>query len=188
MHFSTFWTFILLISVHSVRSCSPQEIAWVNHTAKLVNVESANVDVKHSVAGSVTITSGCSFSVRNLTIIPTGNGAYWWGIPIDNNTDPYPRVVTAALGSFNGQEVTFFLDSKYSFAQISIMEIYSEGDNRPYGAWAISGNVSSHYGVGNAGTTPLDFDNDATANAVDRWLYLIVAMATTMTMVSKVVV
>jgi len=60
--------------------------------------------------------------------------AYWWGIPVANNTDPYPRVVSAVLGSYNWQPVSFHLDPSTLFQDISIIEIISEGDNLPYGA------------------------------------------------------
>ena len=142
--------------IHLAYACSPSETKWVNHTARIVNVEPDTATVKHSIGGSVKITSGCTFAVRNMTIIPSGNGVYWWGIPTANNTDPYPRVVMQALGSYNGQSIVFTLDSQYSFDDIAIMEIYSEGDIRPYGAWSISGNISAYYGIGNDATLGFD--------------------------------
>jgi len=138
-------------------ACSISDTKWTNFTSKIINVEPNNAAIKHQVGGSIKIINGCSFSVRNMTIIPTGNGVYWWGIPVNNNTDPYPRVVAAAMGSYNGQSAIFNLDPQYSFDDISIMEIYSEGDNRAYGAFSLSGNVSEHFNLAgnNAG-----LDND----------------------------
>jgi|SRR6478609_258835 len=150
-----------ILGISSVWSCSNFETQLVNHTARIINVEPTNAAVKHSVGGSVKIISGCVFYVRNMTVMPSGNGLYWWGIPRDNNTEPYPRVVTAALGGFNGQGIYFTLDQQYSFNDIAIMEMRSEGDNRAYGAWAITGDVKQYYGV-DADTSPvLDFESKA---------------------------
>ena len=139
--------------------CVTTDLKYVNTTSKIIGVEPTSTAIKHMVAGAVKFTTGCSFFVRNMTIIPTGNSAYWYGIPVKNNTDPYPRVVTAALGSYNGQSVTFTLDPQYSFDEISIMEIRSEGDGRAYGAFAVSGKmeeVEAYYKVQKGAN--VDFD------------------------------
>jgi len=152
---------LFFICISIVQACLQTDTTLVNHTALIINVEANNVEVKHSVGGSVKITDGCRFSVRNLTIIPSGNGVYWWGVPVDNNTQPFPRVVLAALGSYNGQSAIFQLDPQYSFKDISIMEMRSEGDNRVYGAWSVTGNVDAYYGVGANSAAPLDFESSA---------------------------
>jgi hypothetical protein len=142
-----------------VAACTT-ESKWINHTARIINVGPTDATVKRIIGGSVTITSDCSFAVRNMTLIPSGNAAYWWGIPVDNNTEPFPRVVTAALGSYNGQNVIFNLDSQYSFGDIAIMEIRSEGDNQAYGAWSLSGDVENYYDIhGNVDLGLDDWEN-----------------------------
>ena len=146
----TFVLMIFLALASFVLPCAvtePKDMKWVNFTSRIMSVEPKNAAVSHRVAGSVKIITGCSFSIRNMTIIPPGGGVYWWGIPVNNNTEPYPRVVMMGLGSYNGQTVTFTLDPQYSFDDIAIMEIYSEYDNRPYGAWALTGNISQYYGI-----------------------------------------
>lgn len=145
--------------ISAVLSCSNLETEFVNHTAKIINVEPANAAVKHQTGGSVKIISGCVFFVRNMTLIPSGHGVYWWGIPVANNTDPYPRVVMAPLGSYNGQGIYFTLDPQYAFHDISIMEMRSEGDNRAYGAWSISGDVATHYSINTNDENVLDFES-----------------------------
>lgn len=161
--------FILCVLVSSVLACTPQETKFVNLTAKLYNVEpTSSSAVKHTIGGTIKITSGCSFQVRNLTIIPSVN-AYWWGIPVPptNSTtnvtkngisplDPVPRIVDAALGSYNGQTVTFFLNSQWSFADFQIIELHSElGDYQgPLGAWSITGDVPSYYKLSSGATLP----------------------------------
>ena len=151
--------FPLLFSlIQAIHCCNVLESKWNNFTSKIVNVEPVATSIKHAVAGSVKIVSDCTFTVRNMTIIPTGNGVYWYGIPVKNDTDPYPRVVLAALGSFNGQTITFSLDPQYSFDDISIMEIRSEGDNRAYGAFAVQKDVLVYYGINKQAT--LDENKD----------------------------
>jgi hypothetical protein len=141
-------TVVLLLALLSRASaCVKTETKWVDFTSKIVNVEPVNVPIKRQIGGSVKILDGCTFYVRNMSIIPSGNGAYWWGVPVKNNTDPYPRVVAAALGSYDGQGIAFSLDPQYSFDDISIMEIFSEGDRRAYGAFGLSGNVSAYFGL-----------------------------------------
>jgi hypothetical protein len=153
--------FVIVLNIIAVaQACLQTDTTLVNHTALIINVEASNVDIKHSVGGSVKITDGCRFTIRNLTIIPSGNGVYWWGVPVDNNTQPFPRVVVAAMGSYNGQTAIFQLDPQYSFDQISIMEMRSEGDNRVYGAWSVNGNVNAYYGVSNS-APPLDFESSS---------------------------
>lgn len=152
---------VAALCLHAVEACSVTDMKHVNTTAKIISVESASAPIKHSVAGAVKITTGCAFFVRNMTIIPSGNAVYWYGIPLSNTTDPYPRVVAAALGSYNGQSVTFTLDPQFSFSDFIIMEIRSEGDNRAYGAFALDGNVKTveeYYKTQKGGE--LDFDSE----------------------------
>jgi hypothetical protein len=159
---------ILFFLFHHALACMPTDVQYVNFTSKVVNVEPANAVIKHQVGGSVKIISGCSFFIRNLTIIPTGNGAYWWAQPKNKSTEPYPRVVAAALGSYNGQSATFQLDPQYSFSDFSILEIRSEGDNRAYGAFALNGKVEDFYDV-NKGRT-MDFDPTKPFNSCHKVL------------------
>jgi hypothetical protein len=171
--------FFFLIS--GLNACSISDQTYVNHTAKIINVEPTNVDLKHFVGGSVKIINGCSFTVRNMTIIPPGNGVYWWGIPSSNDTDVLPRVVGTALGSYNGQIITFNLDPQYSFSQISIMEIRSEGDNRAYGAWSITGNVRDYYNVGRIPELDSDPENWSSSSMTTAqrslFFYIVLALA-----------
>ena len=139
-----------------VYACDPLDVSLTNVSTKIINVEPSNTAIRHLVGGSVKIVDGCTFTVRNMTIIPTGNSAYWYGVPKKNNTDLYPRVVPAALGSYNGQFITFKLDPQYSFTDMSIMEIRSEGDFRAYGAFAITGNVDEYYGLRKGNTLDID--------------------------------
>lgn len=149
----------------AVSACVPTDTKYVNHTARIINVEPRTTILKHSLGGSVKIIDGCSFSVRNMTLIPTGDATYWWGIPVSNETEEsYPRVVAAALGSYNGQNVVFHLDPQYSFDKMAILEIRSEGDNRPYGAWSISKDVVQYYGVDDSTVEPLDFYNSSSSH------------------------
>lgn len=160
-----FFTYIsLLISLAS--ACVQSDTKYVNFTSKVLNVEPNTAEIKHTVGGSVKILSGCSFFIRNLTIIPTGNGVYFWGVPVKNGSEPLPRVVAAALGSYNGQSATFNLDPQYSFDDFKVLEIRSEGDNRAYGAFAVNGKVEDIYSV-NGGAT-LDFDPTKPFNAAVR--------------------
>lgn len=139
---------LIIVVCEYVYACVITDMSLTNITsAKILNVESNTVQINHSVGGSVKIIDGCTFSVRNMTIIPTGNAAYWYGVPKTNNTDLYPRVVAAALGSYNGQFITFHLDPQYSFTDMDFMEIRSEGDNRAYGAFAITGNFDRYYNL-----------------------------------------
>ena len=147
MNFLIFFIYVLLLTCYKldcVRACNVADQKYVNHTAKIVNVESSTTKIKHSVGGSVKILSGCTFSVRNMTIIPTGNGVYWYGTT-GNNTDGYPRIVASALGSYNGQSIIFSLDPQYSFDDVEIMEIRSEGDGVSYGAFPVNGRVDDFY-------------------------------------------
>jgi hypothetical protein len=180
LKFSIFYLFFYLTVI--IDACSVTDTKWTNFTSKLVNVEPDNTKIKHQIGGSVKILDGCTFFVRNITVIPTGNSAYWWGIPVRNNTDPYPRVVTAALGSYNGQGITFNLDPQYSFDEISIMEIYGEGDNRAYGAFALSGNISQNYGLTNDPTLNTDPENPWTNSSNTLtcnmfWIFTIITVS-----------
>jgi hypothetical protein len=151
---------LLCIILTVVNSCSLSETTYVNHTADIINVESTTVTIHHQVGGSVKIVTGCTFFIRNLTIIPSGSGVYWWGIPDQNNTDLYARVVPYPLGSYDGQDIYFSIDPQYSFDNISIMELRSEGDDRAYAAWSITGDVNSYYGVDSNSSPPLDFNTN----------------------------
>lgn len=152
------FTLLLLINyIYNVQSLCSVIPNLQGETFKIFNVERNDVEVKHSTGGSVKIINECSFSVRNMTIIPSGNGVYWYGY-YSANTESYPRVVAAALGSFNGQMITFTLDSDYSFKNISAMEIRSEGDSRAYGAFVIRGNITNYYK--DTSHITLDFDPD----------------------------
>lgn len=145
-----------------VLACLQTDTKFVGHTARIINVEPSTVAIKHKIGGTVTITDGCRFSIRNMTIVPSGNGLYFWGIPSTNNTEDYPRIVTAGLGAFNGQTQVWQLDPQYSFDNFSIIAIYSEGDSRAYGAFSITGNVSAYYGLnGNSADASFDFDSMA---------------------------
>lgn len=178
---------LVAVFVSSTSACSSQDTKWVNHTARILNVESSDTSLKHAVGGTVQITSGCTFSVRNMTLIPSGNAVYWWGIPVSNNTEPYPRVVTSALGSFNGQPITFTLDSQYSFDDIAIMEMRSEADNRAYGAWAISGNVTAYYGINNKpnlGVNPEDIASSASPLVPVFWMHGLIMLITLIIFIS----
>lgn len=147
----------LLFSVVAARACDPKDLTFVNQTAKIVNVEPETTLVKHKIGGTVKFLTGCSFQIRNFTVIPTGNGVYWYGLPVDNNSDPYPRVVTAAIGSYNGQTVTYNLDPGYDLKDISVMQLWSEGDNRAYGAFGVMGNVSTYFSTRPG--SDIDFDD-----------------------------
>lgn len=141
-------------------ACTITDPYLVNTTAKIVNVEAPNVQISHDISGTVKIISGCSFFVKNMTIVPSGNSVYWYGVPKDNTTkdnDVVSRVVLAALGSYNGQSITFNLDPQYSFSDFKILEIRSEGDGRAYGALSLGGNVDEHYKAGK--NNGLDFEN-----------------------------
>ena len=143
----TMWQLLSILAFISfVRSCSPDDATWIGHTAKIIPVQQTQGDsssVPRIIGGSVNITSGCTFSVRNMTLIPTGDATYWWAVPNDPNQESYPRVVSAALGSYDGQSVTFNLDQRYSFKDISVMQVYSERENVIYAEWGVSGNVSA---------------------------------------------
>lgn len=139
---------IIVAFASIVTACSPGDnVPIIGKVAKLINVEPSTTSIKHDVYGSVTFTTPCNFSIRNLTIIPTGNAVYWYGIPVDNKTyaDPFPRVVEAALGSYNGQTQSFTIDPHYNLTAIAVMMMYSEGDNRAYGAFPVMGNVSNYF-------------------------------------------
>ncbi len=162
-----------------ILACSPTETTFVNTTSKILNVEPTNAQIKHMVAGSVKIMTGCTFFVRNMTIIPSGNAVYWYGIPKSGTEDPYPRTVAMALGSYNGQSVTFTLDSQYSFNDISIMEMRSEGDNRAYGAFAVNGSielVEDYYKVKRGAGLDMDPTKPFTSSAVENFIVAGVSM------------
>ena len=128
-----------------VRGCDPYNTNYVNHTAKVVSVEKATETVKRQIGGTVKIISGCIFQIRNATLIPTGNSAYWYAIPTTNNSDLLPRVVVAALSSYNGQTITFHLDTMYEWSDIAVMIMWGENDNRAYGAFAVNSPVEAYF-------------------------------------------
>ena len=140
------YTFLAL-SICVVRSCRIDDNTLTGKRNKLVNVEPVTTSIKHTIYGTVTFTTGCHFVIRNLTIIPSGNGLYWYGIPLDAvaEPDPFPRVVQAAVSQYNGQTATFTLDQQYNLSSIAVMMLYSEGDHRAYGAFSVMGNVSNHF-------------------------------------------
>lgn len=175
----TIFTFVLTIFlfVSCILCCNIQDTKYVNQTAHLVGVEPSNAEVKHTVGGSVKITSGCQFVIKNLTIIPTGNAVYWYAYPIvGNNTGTMPfskkpdvlsRVVLAALGSYNGQTAQFALDPQYSFNDIAIIVMWSEGDNRPYGAFDVNGKVEDFFKKDSSDN--INFENPFTSLSVKNF-------------------
>lgn len=166
MKCSTFFVYFVLLTglklQGDVKACNIADQKYVNHTAKIVNVETSTTEIAHSVGGSIKILSGCTFFVRNMTIIPTGNAVYWYGISSSNNTEGYPRIVPSALGSYNGQSIIFTLDPQYSFDDVAIMEIRSEGDGTTYGAFAVNSRVEEFYSINKGSTTKEDDPNDPT--------------------------
>ena len=71
---ASFLLFANVATVYAISACNVTDTyTYANFSTKLINVESHNVEIPHAVGGSVRITNACTFVVRNITLIPTGN-------------------------------------------------------------------------------------------------------------------
>ncbi len=172
--------FLFLFLSSSLALACPPDSPFTGKRFKLVNVEGRSPAIKHEVNGAVTVDSACSFSVRNMTLIPTGNGVYWYGITADDPQmiDPSPRIVSGAVGSYNGQTAKFTLSPEYSLSNFTILMLYSEGDHRAYGAFALTGNLTSTFGGGDKDRIVLDPNDDIYQNqGLNIWPRWTIVMA-----------
>jgi hypothetical protein len=124
--------------------------------------------VIRTVSGNIALMDGCTFRVSEFVLKPPGLDTYFYGIPKGQpiETDQFdnqklkliPNIVAAKLGSYDGQDAVFKLDSSpaanaglggVGFDELDGIAIYSRADDKVYGQvlWApqrdITGTSSS---------------------------------------------
>lgn len=143
------FTFILYLCAMMSLACDLQRTKFVNMKAKLYHIEDTTVKLPRQVYGNIKVIDGCRFRISNMTLIPSGQGVYWYAIPVVSPSEEepslYARVVQQALGSYNGQTVDFLLTPDYNFDDIAVMLLYSEGDRRSYAAFGVVGKVKTYF-------------------------------------------
>jgi hypothetical protein len=108
--------------------------------------------IKRVVGGTVEVINGCTFTVKNMTLIPSSNDMYWYAIPLVKPPDDEPqtaRAVPARLGNYIGNVITFTLDPTISLNDTAVLMIYSEPDFRPVAAFGVKAKVKDYLSIDN---------------------------------------
>lgn len=168
-----------VLATAQIKLCDPFNTTFLHQKAKLRTLEDGNSKVPRTVYGDVQVMDGCRFRVSNLTIIPPGQGVYWYAIPSKTPTDEEPallsRVVLQALGAYNGQRVDFTLAPGYVFEDFAVVLLYSEGDRKSYAAFGVTGKVKDYLQLPDD-TANLQIDPDTFSSArqvTAKWAYIL---------------
>lgn len=133
----------------SVLGCDPYNTTFVNKKAKMYQLEDKNSKIKRTFYGNVKVLDGCRFQISNLTIIPPAQALYFYAVPLvkpsEDEPELYARIVTMALGSYNGQTAVFHLQQDYSWDDFGVVTLYSEQDRRHYAAFGVNSKVKDSF-------------------------------------------
>ena len=119
-----------------------------------------STNVERSIDGTVLFVDGCNFRVIRFHLYPPCVGTYWYGIRKGqtNSEDPFFRVVSAELGSFDGQSMNVALtqnpDSAVTWSQMDGLMLYCESEKKILGTakWVASASASGD-GDGDEGSS-----------------------------------
>lgn len=127
---NSFLVGFLLLAASTVKAqsqCSKTDMALVGTKVKFTSVPNAIAKIPRQISGSLNITDGCDFTVSYFNIYPPCSGTYFYGVPAGQSGDDYPRVVQAAIGTFDGQTVNYAIQG-VSWKDLDGLRLYCEGE------------------------------------------------------------
>jgi hypothetical protein len=123
---------LALLSIVSAEPCHADDDTHKGVTAKWVVINK-----NYTVAGTVRILDGCSFTVEDFTLLPAAINTYIYGSPSTNSKIGF-RINSDAVGAYNGGSPIFNLTGEnglkqsttmHSWKEINALKIFSELDN-----------------------------------------------------------